>query len=151
MGNEAHVDLKGLKSFSLDQVYLEDAYFINAFEKEVAYLISFDVDRLLSGFRETAGVDMKGAVRYDGWENMLIGGHTMGHYMSACVHAYESANISQENRDKLYRILKAILDGMDECQKTLKSGFLFGATIVDKDNVEKQFDNVEEGKANIIT
>ena len=145
------MDLKGLKSFSLDQVYLEDAYFINAFEKEVAYLISFDVDRLLSGFRETAGVDMKGAVRYDGWENMLIGGHTMGHYMSACVHAYESANISQENRDKLYRILKAILDGMDECQKTLKSGFLFGATIVDKDNVEKQFDNVEEGKANIIT
>lgn len=145
------MNLEGLKGFSLDEVYLENAYFVNALEKEVEYLTSFDVDRLLAGFRETAGIDMRGAVRYDGWENMLIGGHTMGHYMSACVHAYESANVSQENKDKLYVILKALLDGMDECQKARRSGFLFGALIVDKDNVEKQFDNVEEGKANIIT
>ena len=145
------MNFEGLKSFSLDEVYLENAYFVNALEKEVEYLTSFDVDRLLAGFRETAGVDMRGAVRYDGWENMLIGGHTMGHYMSACVHAYESANVSQENKDKLYNILKALLEGMDECQKARRSGFLFGAVIVDKDNVEKQFDNVEEGKANIIT
>ena len=151
MGSEACVNLTGLKSFSLDQVYLEDAYFINALEKEVAYLVSFDTNRLLAGFRETAGTDMRGAIRYEGWENMLIGGHTMGHYMSACMHAYESANVSSENKDKLYQILKDLLDGMDECQKSLKSGFLFGATIVDKDNVEKQFDNVEQGKANIIT
>lgn len=151
MGSEACVNLTGIKSFSLDQVYLEDPYFINALEKEVAYLVSFDTNRLLAGFRETAGTDMRGANRYEGWENMLIGGHTMGHYMSACMHAYESANVSLENKDKLYQILKELLDGMDECQKFLKSGFLFGATIVDKDNVEKQFDNVEQGKANIIT
>lgn len=145
------MNFEGLKSFSLDEVYLGNAYYVNALEKEVQYLTSFDVDRLLAGFRETAGVDMRGAVRYDGWENMLIGGHTMGHYMSACVHAYESANVSSENKDKLYNILKALLEGMDECQKARKNGFLFGAVIVDKDNVEKQFDNVEEGKANIIT
>ena len=151
MESEAYMNLKGLKSFSLDQVYLEDAYFVNALEKEVAYLTSLDVNRLLAGFRETAGVDMRGAVRYDGWENMLIGGHTMGHYMTACVHAYESANVSQENKDKLYEILKALLDGMEECQKSLGSGFLFGAVLVDKNNVEKQFDNVEQGKANILT
>ena len=151
MESEAYVNLKGLKSFSPDQVYLEDAYFVNALEKEVAYLTSFDVDRLLAGFRETAGVDMRGAVRYGGWENMLIGGHTMGHYMTACVHAYESANVSRENKDKLYKILKALLDGMEECQKSLGSGFLFGAVLVDKNNVEKQFDNVEQGKANILT
>ena len=151
MESEAYVNLKELKSFSLDQVYLEDAYFVNALEKEVAYLTSLDANRLLAGFRETAGVDMRGAIRYDGWENMLIGGHTMGHYMTACVHAYESANVSQENKDKLYEILKALLDGMEECQKSLGSGFLFGAVLVDKNNVEKQFDNVEQGKANILT
>ena len=145
------MNFEGLKGFSLDEVYLENAYFVNALEKEVEYLISFDVDRLLAGFRETAGVDMRGAKRYDGWENMLIGGHTMGHYMSACVHAYESANVTPENKDKLYEILDALLKGMDECQKVLRSGFLFGAVLVDKDNIEKQFDNVEEGKANIIT
>lgn len=145
------MNFEGLKGFSLDEVYLENAYFINALEKEVEYLTSFDVDKLLAGFRETAGVDMRGAERYEGWENMLIGGHTMGHYMSACVHAYESANVSVEDKDKLYGILDALLRGMDECQKKLGSGFLFGAAIVDKENVEKQFDNVEEGKANIIT
>ncbi len=151
MRKEANVNLAGLKGFSLDQVYLEDRYCLNALEKEVAYLTSFDVDRLLAGFRETAGVDMRGAVRYDGWENMLIGGHTMGHYMSACMHAYESANVSSEDKDKLFGILDALLDGMDRCQKALKSGFLFGATIIDRENVEKQFDNVEQGRANIIT
>lgn len=145
------MNFEGLKGFSLDEVYLKDAYFINALEKEVEYLTSFDVDRLLAGFRETAGVDMRGAVRYEGWENMLIGGHTMGHYMSACVHAYESADVSKENKDKLYEILDALLSGMDECQKASGRGFLFGAAIVDPSNVEKQFDNVEEGKANIIT
>ena len=145
------MELKGLKCFSLDEVYLENAYFVNALEKEVEYLTSFDVDRLLAGFRETAGVDMRNAVRYDGWENMLIGGHTLGHYMTACVHAYESANVSSENKDKLYDILKVLLDGMEECQKACGNGFLFGAVIVDKNNVEKQFDNVEEGKANIVT
>ena len=145
------MNLEGLKGFSLGDVHLEDAYFINALEKEVEYLTSFDVDRLLAGFRETAGADMRGAVRYDGWENTLIGGHTIGHYMAACANAYISPNVSDENKDKLYDILKAIIDGMDECQKRLGRGFLFGATVIDKENVEKQFDNVEEGKANIMT
>lgn len=151
VGNEGYVNLSGLKSFSLDAVFLQDNYLKNALDKEVAYLISLDADRLLAGFRETAGVSMRGAVRYEGWENMLIGGHTMGHYMSACIHAYESADVSPEAKKELYRILETLLDGMDECQRALNSGFLFGAVLVDKENVEKQFDNVEQGRANIIT
>ena len=71
------------KAFSLRNVTLKDAYLINAFEKEVLYLTAFDTDKLLAGFRETAGVDMRGAERYPGWESMLIGGHSLGHYMSA--------------------------------------------------------------------
>ena len=70
---------KLIKAFNLSCVKLTDKYSVNALEKEIDYLLSLDTDKLLCGFRETAGVDVKGAIRYDGWENSLIGGHTMGH------------------------------------------------------------------------
>ncbi|MBQ9122429.1 MAG: glycoside hydrolase family 127 protein [Lachnospiraceae bacterium] len=143
--------MKGLKSFGLSEVKLQDSYFKNAYEKEVLYLTSFHTDRLLAGFRETAGVDMRDAVRYPGWENMLIGGHTLGHYMTACVKCYESANCSQEDRRALLKKVKKLLVGLKECQDALGTGFLFGAVIADPSNIELQFDHVEAGRTNIIT
>ncbi len=143
--------LSDCKSFSLRKVMLKDAYLLNAFEKEVAYLLAFDTDKLLAGFRENAGVDMRGATRYAGWESMLIGGHTLGHYMTACVRCCESANCEEEDRRALLEILEQLTDGLQECQEVGKTGFLFGATIQDKKNVELQFDYVEENKTNIIT
>ena len=145
------MNLKGNQPFSLRKVTLRDAYLVNAFEKEVLYLTAFDTDRLLAGFRETAGVDMRGAERYSGWESMLIGGHTLGHYMTACVRSCESANCGEGDREELLQILKRLADGLWECQEAGKTGFLFGATILDKNNVEQQFDFVEENKTNIIT
>ncbi len=145
------MELKGNKAFSLRHVTMEDAYLLNAFEKEVMYLTAFDTDKLLAGFRETAGVDMRGATRYEGWESMLIGGHTLGHYMTACVRSCESANCKEEDRQELLEILKRLVDGLKECQEAGKTGFLFGAIILDKNNVELQFDYVEENKTNIIT
>lgn len=145
------MDMKGLKAFGLSQVKLQDAYFVNAYEKEVLYLTGFETKRLLAGFRETAGVDMQGAVRYPGWENMLIGGHTLGHYMTACVKSYESANCNPQDRKVLLRKIKHLLVGLKECQDALGTGFVFGAVIQDKNNVELQFDYVEQGKTNIIT
>ena len=142
---------RGNKAFSLRKVALKDAYLLNAFEKEVLYLTAFDTDKLLAGFRETAGVDMRGAERYIGWESMLIGGHTLGHYMTACVRSCESANCKEDDRQTLLQILKRLADGLKECQDTAGTGFLFGAIIPDKENVEKQFDYVEENKTNIIT
>jgi len=145
------MDLKHSKAFSLRSVTMKDAYLINAFEKEVLYLTAFDTDKLLAGFRETAGVDMRGETRYEGWESMLIGGHTLGHYMTACVRSCESANCKEEDRQELLDILKRLVDGLAECQEAGKTGFLFGAVIQDKSNVELQFDYVEENKTNIIT
>lgn len=139
------------KAFSLRNVTMKDTYLINAFEKEVMYLTAFDTDKLLAGFRETAGVDMRGAERYPGWESMLIGGHTLGHYMTACVRCCESANCKEEDRQELLQILKRLAEGLKECQDAANTGFLFGAVIQDKDNVELQFDYVEENKTNIIT
>lgn len=145
------MDLTGNKAVSLKKVTLQDSYLVNAFEKEVMYLTAFDTDRLLAGFRETAGADMRGALRYEGWESMLIGGHTLGHYMTACVSACESANCNEEDRRELIGILKRLTDGLRECQEVGGTGFLFGAIILDKNNVELQFDYVEENKTNIIT
>lgn len=130
---------------------MKDAYLINAFEKEVLYLTAFDTDKLLAGFRETAGVDMRGVERYPGWESMLIGGHSLGHYMTACVRCCESANCKEEDRQAMLQILKRLAEGLKECQDVANTGFLFGAIINDKENVELQFDFVEENKTNIIT
>lgn len=145
------MNMRGNKAFSLRKVALQDAYLRNAFEKEILYLTAFDTGRLLAGFRETAGVDMQGKERYEGWENTLIGGHTLGHYMTACVRGCESVNCQEADRQELLQILKCLVDGLWECQKAGGTGFLFGATIVDKANVEKQFDYVEENKTDIYT
>ena len=141
-----------LQMFELDQVLMTDPYCVNAFEKEVAYLKKFDTQRLLAGFYENAGLTMK-KMRYPGWENMLIGGHTLGHYLTATAQAYRNASVSAEDKEILFGMMKELIDGLLECQKNSKGkpGFIFGAVILDKNNVELQFDYVEQNKTNIIT
>ncbi len=141
----------GNRAFSLGKVMLKDEYLLNAFEKEIVYLKALDTDKLLAGFRETAGVNMRGAERYGGWESMLIGGHTLGHYMSACVRGCESVNCNESDRQILLQKLYSISEGLKECQEAGKSGFLFGAAISDPKNVESQFDCVEENKTDIYS
>ena len=131
---------------------MEDDYCVNAFEKEVVYLKKFDTARLLAGFYETAGLTMK-KMRYPGWESMLIGGHTLGHYLTAAAQAYHNAQIKEADKKILFGMMKELIDGMLECQKNSKGkpGFVFGAILQDPENVELQFDHVEQNKTNIIT
>ena len=77
-----------LKSYTSSDVLLTGEFFENAFNKEIDYLLSLDNDRLLCNFRKNGGVDWKGVEPYNGWENSLIGGHTMGHYLTALAQAY---------------------------------------------------------------
>lgn len=147
----AYENFTDLSAFRLGDIRLTDDYFVNASEKETKYLISFDVNKLLAGFRETAGLDTQGATRYAGWENSLIGGHTMGHYITACVQAYQSANTTDTHKEKLLSLIAAIIDSLKECQDQVGTGFLFGATLADRDNIEAQFDNVENNKADIFS
>lgn len=142
-----------IQEINTDRVYVEDTYMSNAFAKEIKYLLSIDDDKMLAGFRDTAGIDMKGATRYAGWESMLIGGHTMGHYLSALAQSYINATISAEDKDKIYKKIEYIADSLYECQQNSKGkeGFIFGAQILDRTNVEIQFDNIENGKGHIIT
>ena len=136
--------------YPLNSVRFSDPYLENAFEKEVRYLVSLDPERLLAGFYETAGIKKESLERYGGWENLLIGGHTLGHYLAACVYAYESANSVSFQKYKLISIIKEIVNGLKVCQDTLGTGFIFGAVIQNKDNIELQFDMVEQGKTDIF-
>ena len=137
------------EAYDLNQVDVTDAYLTNAENKDIEYLLSLDADRLLAGFRETASIDMKGKKRYAGWENMLIGVHTMGHYMTAVAHAVATLHCEDYREKELSERLDYIIDSLKECQDALGTGFLFGAVIKDKNNLELQFDYVEKNKTNI--
>ena len=141
-----------IEAFDLNSVYMRDEYCVNALIKDTEYLKSLDTDMLLAGFYENAGLKMK-KMRYPGWENMLIGGHSLGHYLTAAAQAYANPGVDDKDKDILYDKLKALIDGLLECQKASKGkpGFVFGAVILNPDNVEQQFDNVEEHKCHIIT
>lgn len=140
------------RQYGLDQVLLRDAYCVNAFEKDVQYLKELDEERLLAGFYENAGLASK-KMRYGGWENMLIGGHTLGHYLTAASQAIANSQCNREDREILMAKVTRMIDGLLECQANSKGkpGFVFGATISDPNNVELQFDYVEQNKTNIIT
>ena len=141
-----------IRDFSRTDIRMTDEYSTNAFSLELKYLLSFDNNRLLAGFRENAGMNTYGAKRYGGWENTLIGGHTVGHYLTALAQAYQNPNVSSADRDALMAKMKALVDGMKECQKNSKGqpGFVWAATKPQSGGVEIQFDNVENGNAKSI-
>ncbi|MCR4618409.1 MAG: glycoside hydrolase family 127 protein, partial [Lachnospiraceae bacterium] len=64
-----------------------------------------------------------------------------------------NAQVKKKDKDALFSKIKNIIDGLLECQKHSKGkpGFVFGAVIMDQNNVELQFDHVEHGRTNIIT
>ena len=138
--------------YGLDRVLITDAWCVNAYEKDVAWLLSLDEERLLAGFYENAGLSNEHE-RYPGWESMLIGGHTLGHYLTAAAQGFKNAEVSAEQKEGLFAKIKRIIDGLLECQQHSKGkpGFVFGAMIRDPENVELQFDEVEQGRTNIIT
>lgn len=71
-----------LRQLSYGQVTVREPFLMKSMKLEKEYLLSLDADRLLAGFRETAG-RKAAAMRYPGWESTEIQGHTMGHYLTA--------------------------------------------------------------------
>ena len=150
-GEITMTDYRTYQAYDLGQVDVTDAYLTNAENKDIAYLLSLDADRLLAGFRETAGLDMQGVSRYAGWETSLIGGHTLGHYLTAMAQAAATLPDTDERDWEIIARLTYIIDELKKCQDALGTGYIFGATLRDKKNVELQFDNVENNRTNITT
>lgn len=136
----AETEMGPTEQFELDEVELLDDYYLAAQKSDIEFLQKFDVDRLLSRYRETAGVDTKDIKPYGGWEDSLLGGHSVGHYLTAVAQAIRATGdtVLKEKSQEL-------IAGLAECQDKLGTGFLFGAQVKNKENVEYQFD-VLEGK-----
>ena len=114
-----------IRDYAISDVSMTDAYCTNAFEKEIEYLLSLEPDRLLSNFRKNRGLDTNGVEPYNGWENTLIGGHTMGHYLTALAQAATNYAVSSSDREKLYERITLLIDELAKCQH--KDGFLWGS------------------------
>jgi len=71
-----------VKGFALSDVRLLESPFLTAMKKDAEYLFALDPDRLLHGFFAESGLEPK-AEGYAGWERDGLGGHTLGHYLSA--------------------------------------------------------------------
>ncbi|MDE5896880.1 MAG: glycoside hydrolase family 127 protein, partial [Clostridia bacterium] len=150
----------GAVSFTgLSEVEVTDAYCANAMEKEVEYLLKLNEYKLLHYFYINAGLQPAAQESYGGgWEGALIGGHTLGHYLTALSQAYANANTSENARAQLKNRISAIVQELKRCQDNAvnagaKAGFIWGAApaSADRGNAEAQFDFVEQNRANIAT
>jgi hypothetical protein len=73
--------------FGLDEVQLTPGTRLSeATLKNAQYLLSLDLNRLFYNLRKYAGVDLRHATPYGGWEapDHYLRGHFLGHYLSAC-------------------------------------------------------------------
>lgn len=105
-------------AFNLNEVRLLPSPFTKAMQADANYLLLIEPDRLLSEFRIHAGLKPKGK-KYGGWEDSSLGGHTLGHYISACSMQYASTG----NTEFLSRV-NYIVDELDECQQARKTGYV---------------------------
>jgi DUF1680 family protein len=78
-------------AFAPGDVRILDGPFREAQQRDLAYLLRLDPDRLLHTFRRNAGLPTS-AKPYGGWEapDVELRGHSIGHYLSACALLYQA-------------------------------------------------------------
>jgi DUF1680 family protein len=80
-------------------------------QRDLAYLLSFDCDRLLAPFEKAAGLPAK-AANLGGWESQGIASHYTGHFLSAAAMMYA------ETRDpRLLEKIDYLLPRLAACQQ----------------------------------
>ncbi len=82
------------------------------------YLLSLEVDRLVSRFRAEAGLPVK-APAYPGWESVELPGVAAGFYLSGCSRLWAATGDARY----LDRV-KQVLDELEACQRANGDGFL---------------------------
>lgn len=107
-----------VKSFGLGDVELLDSPFKQAMERNAAYLLSLDADRLLHNTRKCAGLTPKGDL-YGGWESQGIAGHTLGHYLTALSQQYAATHDQRFKARLVY-----IVGEMAEAQQAYGDGYV---------------------------
>lgn len=108
------------QAFKLSDVRIEGGPLKHAMKLNADYLLKLEPDRLLSRFREYAGLEPK-APHYEGWEAMGISGHTLGHYLSGLSLMFASTG------DKRFQARVAyIVDELEQCQNAHGNGYISG-------------------------
>jgi len=120
--------------FSLNSVRLLDGPFKQAMELDGKYLLDLEPDRLLSRFREYAGLEPKGKI-YGGWERLGVSGHILGHYLSACAMIYAASG-----DERFLDRVNYIVDELALCQDAYGSGYVGGIP-----EAKRIFDEVAAG------
>lgn len=106
-------------SFNLKDVkLLEGSAFKNAMDKDAAYLLILEPNRLLHRFHQNAGLPTKGEV-YGGWESDGLSGHSLGHYLSAISMFYTNTGNPEFKKRVDY-----IVDELERCQIARKTGYV---------------------------
>ncbi|MBN2139086.1 MAG: glycoside hydrolase family 127 protein [Sedimentisphaerales bacterium] len=105
-------------AFDLADVKLLESPFKTAMDLDAQYLLSLEPDRLLSRYREFAGLEPKAAA-YGGWETATISGHTLGHYLTAVSKLYASTKDK-----KLLKRIDYIIDELAQSQNAWGNGFV---------------------------
>ncbi len=106
-------------AFNLSAVRLTaGSPFKNAMDRDAAYLLQLEPNRLLHRFYANAGLPTKGDV-YGGWESEGLSGHTLGHYLSACAMMYASTG-NRRFKDRV----DYITGELAACQRARKTGYV---------------------------
>jgi uncharacterized protein len=108
--------------FPLFQVRLTSGIFADRQQIHTRHLMAIEADRLLAPFRIQAGLPGK-AERYGGWESRDIGGHSLGHYLSALAYLHAATG----NEDALSRV-NHIVDELALCQQANGDGYVLPVT-----------------------
>ncbi|HWA25150.1 MAG TPA: beta-L-arabinofuranosidase domain-containing protein [Lacunisphaera sp.] len=98
--------------FDLGDVTLGPSPFLEAQQRDRAYMLSLEPDRLLHTFRLNYHLPSS-AIPYGGWEGPTVElrGHTLGHYLTACALMYRSTG------DAAFRQrIDAIVAALAQCQ-----------------------------------
>ena len=109
-----------LQPFNLTQVRLLDGPFKQAQETDKQYILSLNVDRLLSPYLREAGLKPK-AESYGNWENTGLDGHIGGHYLSSLALMYASTGDAKVKERLDYMIAE-----LEKCQSKNGGGYLAG-------------------------
>ena len=111
--------------FGLGDVRVTDAQFRNIEDLDHEYLLSLDVNRLLSWFRKEAGVSQRGYEPYPYWESENVwgggslAGHILGFWLSSMAMMYETTG-----DERIPPKVKEAVDGLLECQEADGEGFV---------------------------
>jgi DUF1680 family protein len=116
--------LPDARYFSLTNVRLGAGPFLEAQKRDADYLLRLEPDRMLHNFHVNAGLTPKAPV-YGGWESVepwvwiRCHGHTLGHYLSACVSMFESTNDA-----RFVERVDYIVDELAACQTKRGDGLV---------------------------